>query len=227
MIPTKRILLIDDEPQQNALEQIKQSLKGYAHVNYFQINVLDDNFQDNEANFVKQKLLEYIDSTLQGHWDLILVDYDYGQVSMNGLEVIERIRSKSKHVAVILYSADQKKVIQDVIGMDLKNMQVESIVEGINKLMDYKIQKMYRRSSYEADVVRYIKSNVAPSPRALLSEMLRENGDKVFNSCCPKLKGKTFREIADILDEESNGNAHEWLKAIMEQVIAYLQEVNE
>lgn len=227
MIPTKRILLIDDEPQQNALDRIQQSLNGHAHVDYVQINVLDDNFQDNEANFVKHKLFEFIDSILQSSWDLILVDYDYGQVGMNGLDVIERIRSKRKNVVVILYSADQKKVIQDVVGIDLKNMPVDSIVEGINKLMDYKIQKMYRRSSYEADIVRYIKFDVAPSPRALLSEMLRENGDKVFNSCCPKLKGKTFREIADILDEENNGNAHEWLKAIIEQVIAYLHEANE
>lgn len=227
MIPIKKILVIDDESQKNTLEQIKRSLTGCALVEYSQIDVLGEKYQDAEANFLEEELLKDIVEVMRSPWNLILVDYDYGQEDFNGLNVIDKIRSVRKHVDVILYSADQKSVIQNVVGSNLKDMPTEEVVEGINRLMDYKIQKMCRRASYEADVVKFVKQNVAPSPRALLSEMLREHGDKVFNSCCPKLKGKTFREIADILDEENNGNAHEWLKAILEQVIAYLNEVNE
>ena len=44
----------------------------------------------------------------------------------------------------------------------------------------------------------------------------------------PFLSNPNFKlEIADILDDENNANGHKWLTAIMEQVIAYLVEVNE
>ena len=39
--------------------------------------------------------------------------------------------------------------------------------------------------------------------------------------------GKTFGEIADMIDEDNNGVANEWLTAILEQLVIYLSEVNE
>lgn len=228
MKPTKRILVIDDEPQDNDLEKIVNGVKSVVSISHKQIEVLGQDFLDKDANWMQQRFEAAVELELNSHYDLVLVDYDYGKDQpINGLDVINLIRQKRKSIDIVLYSADQKTVIRDVVGHDLITSSEDDIVNGVNKLMNYKISKMCRRDAYVTDVIGMLKADVAPSPKALLCEMLRENGDRVFSSCCPPLSGKTFREIADILDEDNNGKAHEWLKAILEQVMVYLDKVNE
>lgn len=228
MKPTKKILVIDDESQKNDMERIVNGVKSVISVFSKQIEVLGSEFLDNEAHWVRERFEAAVESELNSHYDLVLVDYDYGnEQPINGLDVINLIRQKRKNIAIVLYSADQKTVIKNVIGHDLRSSSESDIVNGVNKLMDYKIAKMCRRDAYVTDVIGMLKANIAPSPKALLCEMLRKNGDRVFSSCCPSLTGKTFREIADALDEDNNGKAHEWLKAILEQVMVYLEMTNE
>lgn len=223
----KKILIIDDEPQGHDIQKIQHSLYGKVIISHKQIDVLDPAFLNEEANLVPTKLEAAIISAVKSYHDLVLVDYDYGLKAYNGLDVIDVIRKVRKKCDVILYSADQKSIIDKVLGDDLTQCPKDKIIEGINQLMNYRILKIGRRGPHIDDAIQILKRETLPSPRALLCEMLRTNGDRVFNSCCPKLKGKTFSEIADILDDENNANGHKWLTAIMEQVIAYLVEVNE
>ena len=109
----------------------------------------------------------------------------------------------------------------------MQEASTEEIVSGINDLMNYRIGKMVTRPSAEAEVIRFLRSEVSFSPSAFISDMLREHSAQVFSSCCPKLKGKTFGEIADMIDEDNNGAANEWLTSILEQLVVYLSEVNE
>lgn len=224
---TKKILVIDDEPQAQDIQKIKNSLNGKVNIKYKQIAVLDSDFLDKDANLDQNQLENEIISAVKSYHDLILVDYDYGLESYNGLNVINVIRKVSKKCDVILYSADQKSIINKVLGDNLAQCPKEKIIDGINQLMNYTILKIGRRGVHIDDAIQILKKDTLPSPRALLCEMLRTNGNRVFNSCYPKLKGKTFSEIADILDDENNANGHKWLTAIMEQIIAYLVEVNE
>lgn len=224
---TKNVLIIDDEPQAQDIQKIQNSLNGKVIINYKQIEVLDSAFLDKEANLDIKQLEDAIISAVKSYHDLILVDYDYGLKSYNGLNVINVIRKVRKKCDVILYSADQKSIIDKVLGDDLAQSPKEKIIDGINQLMNYTILKIGRRGVHIDDAIQILKKDTLPSPRELLCEMLRTNGDRVFNSCCPKLKGKRFSEIADILDDENNANGHKWLTAIMEQVIAYLVKVNE
>lgn len=224
---TKNILIIDDEPQAQDIQKIQNSLNGKVIIKYKQIEVLDSAFLDKEANLDIKQLEDAIISAVKSYHDLILVDYDYGIKFYNGLNVINVIRKVRKKCDVILYSADQKSIINKVLGDDLAQSPKEKIIDGINQLMNYTILKIGRRGVHIDDAIQILKKDALPSPRELLCEMLRTNGNRVFNSCCPKLKGKSFSEIADILDDENNANGHKWLTAIMEQVIAYLVKVNE
>lgn len=226
----KRILVIDDESQTNNLNKIATDLKGFFSISFSQIMVLDEKFFEDEelTKYDIKKLENNINVELKMSPNIVLVDYDYGQeINLDGLSVIKIIRGYRKHIPIILYSADQKKVIENVVGKDLNSASTDKIVDGINSLMDYKIEKMCKRNSYEEDVVRLLKSNIEESPKTILCHLLRDNGDRIFNSCCPELKGKTFSEIADLLEEKNNGRGNEWLNAILQQVIAYLTEVNE
>lgn len=228
-----KILVIDDENQKNALDKIANDFKNQLQVDSEQIEVLDRDFFDDDVSlYDKSKLEDEIDQKLKWAPTLILVDYDYGEdeslAGLNGIDVIELIHNKRKKVPIVLYSADQKKVIKNVVNnRDSDRLELDKVVEAVNKLMDYNIVKMCARNSYEEEVVRILKSNIAPSPTSILCQLLRENGDRVFNSCCPPLKGKTFNEIAELLEEDNNGKANEWLNAILEQVVAYLTKVNE
>ena len=120
-------------------------------------------------------------------------------------------------------------MISDIIGGNInkENLDTEKISEVINNFIDYKIEKICPRNNYEAETIRLLKSGLDETPRNILCHLLRDYGDKVFNSCCPRLKGKTFNEIADILEEDNNGAANEFLQAIFEQLLAYLVKVNE
>lgn len=228
MNPTKRILVIDDESQRNLLGKIRDEVKGQMQMEWSQVEVLDAEYTDEEARLMPDKVYAAIEQALSEHqYNLIMVDYDYGQSNIDGLDVIKFVREKRKKVDIYLYSAVQKDVIKKVVGDNLQDASTEEIVSGINDLMNYRIGKMVSRPSAEAEVIKFLRSELSFSPSAFISDMLREHSTQVFSSCCPKLKGKTYGEIADMIDEDNNGVANEWLTAILEQVVVYLSTVNE
>lgn len=228
MNPIKRLLLIDDEPQGNSLEKIANGVKDKLIIKYNQIDVFDDDFIDDDANLKKEELYQSIDSALKSaHYDLILVDYSYGLSSFDGLDVIRHIREKHQKDDVILYSANQMEIIRKVVGENLQDVSADDLVTGINELMNFRISQIVSRPAMDAEVIRYLKNDISFSPCGFISNMLRENPKKIFKSCYPKLAGKEYGEIADLLDNGENGIANEWLSAILEQLIVYLSEVNE
>ena len=225
---TKRILIIDDEDQKNDIESIVRQLKSSAQVECVQIDVLKSDFFDEDANFklemFKQQLLE----TLNGHfYDLILVDYNYGEISLDGLDVIQIIKEKKRNSNIILYSANQSEVISNVLDKQQTNqLSDDDVVKAINRLMNYRILKMCKRDQYPNEVIRLLSNKTHLNPTSMLCEMLREYGDMEFSSCCPRLSGKKFFEIANMLEEQNNGKATEWLNAVFEQLITYLVKIN-
>lgn len=228
MNPLKRILIIDDEPQGNTLEKISNGVKDKLVIESNQIEVLSASFVDEDAQLVPEKVYEAISQSFKkAYYDLILVDYSYGQDNFDGLDVIRFIRKSHPKDDLILYSANQQEVIGRVVGENLQNESTENIVAGINELMNFRIAKIVPRTSMDAEVITSLREDTTFSPYGFISNMLKENRDKVFKSCYPKLSGKTYGEIADMLDSESNGKANEWLSAILEQLIVYLSEVNE
>ena len=229
MRPEKYILLIDDEAQNNDLENIQRNLIAEIEVSYSQIEVLSVEHLDEDAKFNIEKLKDHLFNCMKKeHYDLILVDYDYGaDVEISGLDVIDIIREEYKSIDIVLYSADQKKVISDVVGDDVLKCTAEDIIRDINKLLNYKISKISRRDAYVSDVVHMLREDLSPSPNRVLCKFLKDNSGRRFSSCCPKLKDKTFGELAELLEKDNDGRAHEWLKAVIEQAMAYLVVVNE
>ena len=89
---TKRILVIDDEDQKNDMESIARKLKKHVLIKYEQINVLDADFLDEKLNLrqdvFEKRLMEVL---TENYYDLILVDYNYGDISLDGLGVVKFI----------------------------------------------------------------------------------------------------------------------------------------
>lgn len=103
---TKRILVIDDEDQKNDMESIARKLKKHVLIKYEQINVLDADFLDEKLNLrqdvFEKRLMEVL---TENYYDLILVDYNYGGISLDGLGVVKFIKERKRNSNIILYSA--------------------------------------------------------------------------------------------------------------------------
>lgn len=226
---TKRILVIDDEDQINDLQKIVRQLSSVALVKWNQIDVFATENLDNAANFMPENLKQTIEKALDEHfYDLILVDYSYGDISFDGLDAIDVVKKKRQNSNVILYSANQKEIISKVLNKrQTNNLSDDDVVKAINTLMNYRILKMCKRNTYVDEVIKYLSKDTHLSPTSMLCDMLREHSEMKFSSCCPKLAGKNFGEIAKILEEPGNGNATEWLNSMFEQLLSYLVEVNE
>lgn len=228
MNPTRRLLLIDDESQKNSLEKIENSIKDRLFIESKQIEVLHTDYLDDKANLMPERVYEAIETALKSaRYDLILVDYSYGQVGIDGLDVIKQIRKKHPKDDLILYSANQREIIAKVVGENLKDSSSDKIISGINELMNFRIAKIVSRPAMDSEIIGYLRSDTTFSPYGFIVNVLRENRDKIFLSCYPKLSGKTYGEIADLIDGGENGMGNEWLSAILEQLIVYLSEVNE
>lgn len=230
MNPERIILVIDDEKQSNKLNGIKRSLNSQFTINYNQVFVIQEKYYKDKnelKDYDVKALAKDIEDHLKSTPDIVLIDYDYGdEIGINGLNVVDIVRKYRKNVPIILYSADQKRVIKDILGSDWKNKGEEDIVNEINKLLSHRIHKMCPRDDYSGEVINFLKNRKDETPQSLLRHLLRENGDRMFNSCCPKFKGKTFNELADIL-EGSDGSSYELMRAMLEQTVAYLTIVNE
>ena len=226
---TKTILVIDDESQKPIEDDIQSALKTELDLRFINIDVTDPNILNENLDVDETKLnLTIKDGIIGESVDLVLTDYDLGDsCPFSGLKPIAYIRELRPHLPIFLYSAIQKDVIKEVVGDDLSNTTSDNIIAGINQLMDLKIAKICSRPAYPQEVIKYLRQNKEANPRFILISILRDNRDRIFNSCCPPLKGKTFGEVADILDDVSNGLGNEWIMAIIEQIAAYLAETNE
>ena len=121
MNPLKRILIIDDEPQGNTLEKILNGVKDKLVIESNQIEVLSASFVDEDAQLVPEKVYEAISQSFKkAYYDLILVDYSYGQDNFDGLDVIRFIRKSHPKDDLIVDSANQKEVIGRVVGENLQ-----------------------------------------------------------------------------------------------------------
>jgi hypothetical protein len=226
---TKTILVIDDEPQTPIEQNIQSALKAEFNVQFVNVDASSSSVLNENLDVDAEKLKLLIAQTIEHiSFDLVLVDYNLGEnCPFSGLVPLKYLYELRPSTPRFLYSAIQKDVIKEVVGNDLNNTTPENIINGINQLMDMKIAKICSRPAYPQEVIKYLRQNKEANPRSILIAILRENRDRIFNSCCPPLKGKTFGEVADILDDVSNGLGNEWMMAIMEQIAAYLAEVNE
>lgn len=226
---TKTILVIDDESQKPIENDIQSALRTELDILFINIDVTNPELLNENLDVDEEKLNIAIKNGIVGESvDLVLTDYDLGaSCPFSGLKPIAFIRELRPHLPIFLYSAIQKDVIKEVVGDDLSSTTPDNIINGINHLMDMRIAKICPRPAYPQEVIKYLRQNKEANPRSILISILRENRNRIFNSCCPPLKGKTFGDVADILDDVYNGLGNEWMTAIIEQIAAYLAEINE
>jgi CheY-like chemotaxis protein len=219
----KHLILIDDNSQCAILEQIKSVLQGdginliYQEYNptSFQKRENGDVYFDREAFAEAVKSLAYIKQI-----DSIVCDYNLIEAVVNGFEIIQIIKEINPNYKkqTILYSADIKVVIKNIINKD------EDIVTNLKQLIDCNID-FIKKEGYDQEVIRHIKKEKPFNFEDELIKWFYSRQNDEFNYLFPKYTGKKFIEIAQCLKSKTPESI-EFKKELIEQFIAYLSKIN-
>ena len=201
-------LIVDDKDQQHTFKaQIQDILKKEGHnVEIIFINTTSPELLNEEQNIDKDKLKACIKSNV-----------------VNGLDVIEIIRSIREKVPIILYSGNLEKAIKSVMG-DPASKDLPTLINDVKKLMLHHISEFIDRTGYAASVIKVLK-NKDTSTKQILLKKLREYPDLKLSSAYPIFSGKKLSQIADEI-EKSTYQGQEFQQELIEQTIAYIIEIS-
>ena len=157
------------------------------------------------------------------HIDVVASDFDLSDDVVNGLDVIEIIRSIREKVPIILYSGNLEKAIKSVMG-DPASKDLPTLINDVKKLMLHHISEFIDRTGYAASVIKVLK-NKDTSTKQILLKKLREYPDLKLSSAYPIFSGKKLSQIADEI-EKSTYQGQEFQQELIEQTIAYIIEIS-
>lgn len=225
----KCILLVDDKDQSDVIDSIKLQLRNDFDLEFILIRTSASEFKkENSEDLDLDKLINKIETEVKyKHIDVALTDFDLECDFFNGLDVVNLVHDIRKSIPFFIYSGNWDKVITSIVGSEYKLATIEQVVDGINKLIHGRIINCIGRTDYKQDLISYLKQENNESLEHRLCILLRSNGEMIFKSCYPEFKGKSFNEIADLIDNHSDARSDEWIEAILTQTISYLAEVNQ
>ena len=225
----KCILVVDDKPQKAIINSIKSQLYNDFDLEFIPIRTSDAKFKkDDSEDLDVNKLNIYVKEEIKSkHIDIALTDFDLecGD-EFTGLDVMYMVREMRPKLKFFIYSGNWNKVITSVVGKAYNQATIEELVEGINKLIKAQILDCIDRTDYQYRLVEYLRKEQNDSVEQRLIKLLRSNKNLIFQSCYPEFKEKSFGEIADIIENNSDMRSEEWIDAILSQTIAYLTTIN-
>jgi hypothetical protein len=228
-----RMLVIDDVDMTSTTDSLKVTLTRD------QINLtssfihLNSDFYDAQDKLDLSRILDAVrEERQQGRFDLIMVDYDYGDPGeLNGISIIRGLREVFPEERIILYSGLRKQVIKDLIQPERIHrkegtVDYEQIASSFNKLMQMKIEAFIRRDGFVSEATKMLKQKKYKDVKELLIDKLSQHTDLVVRAQGMRgINGKTLKDIIDSLN--SDVQAQNWLDEILDELIAYLTQIYE
>ncbi|MBC8487565.1 MAG: hypothetical protein H8D45_16160 [Bacteroidetes bacterium] len=220
----KVCLFVDDNLQRDVIDNIppRAKVKG-LNVTCYEFNPTDREFQNKDLDIDFEKVKQ----VLQDNWqhrklDLIACDYYFGDDNVNGLSIIEFIRTFNQKCPIILYSGNLVKIIADILqGYNGRNPQ--PLVDKLKKLFRANIADFIDREDYTNDVITLLKETPL---EMIIADKLMEYADYEFKSGYLAFKGMKLGQIAKALRNNAP-QAGEFKQEIIEQAIAHLIALNE
>ncbi|MBQ9436474.1 MAG: hypothetical protein IJU33_10160 [Bacteroidales bacterium] len=223
------VLVIDDKSQSTVAKGIESKLFKDFDLDFILIRTAEAKFKkDDSEDLNVEKLKTEIETKIKDkHIDIALSDFDLECPYFTGLDAVHMVHEIRENVNFFIYSGNWNKVIESVVGKDYQSASIEELVKGINKLIKAQIIDCIDRTDYQETLIEYLNKNKGDTIEHRLAILLRAHGDLKFESGFPKFKGKTFNEIANMIDNHSDARTDEWIDTILTQTIAYLVKVNQ
>lgn len=229
------ILVIDDTNQDANIRALELRLKKLCipHIEQISTGDIELRKDDGSDHLDTDKLKVRLKNKLNGrHIDWIATDFNLGEDNIDGIDVIRIMLElrKFKHKNIILYSGNIQSAIRKVIKESKSidsNDPEEAVISAVTKFIALPIVGFEGRQDFKDKLIELITQKQRPSLEDRLLKLLRTHESMIFNSCFPPFIGKTFGEIANIIEDESDARSNEWLQALIDQTLAYLLQVNE
>jgi len=226
------IIVIDDIKQDATIRALELRLKKYCIPRIEQIHTgaIELRKDDGSDHLDPQKLATLLKDKLKGKQiDWIATDFNLGEKNIDGIDVIRLMLNirQFKHKNIILYSGNIHSAIRKIINEVKTNDSEDAIAQAVAKFIALPIFKFDERLDFTNSLVELISKNHQPSLEERLLKLLYTHENMIFNSCYPPFAGKTFGEIAQTIEDESDARSQEWLHALIDQTFAYLLQINE
>lgn len=219
------------------MTDITNSLRGTLSGN--QINLtssfihLNSDFYDNQDKLDLSLIYDAVKrERQQGRFDLIMVDYNYGNAhGLNGISIIQMLREIFPKESIILYSGLRQEVIKELIKTgrgtgDINPADLEQIASRFDDLMKMKIEAFIRRDGFVSEATKMLKQKKYKDVKELLIDKLSQHTDLVVRAQGMRgINGKTLKDIIESLN--SDALAQNWLDEILDELIAYLTKIYE
>lgn len=219
-------LIIDNEDQTEEIEKlVRDCANAGIKLECYQLNigasflteVLTDNLIDSDKVAITFKK-----RFKRRDFNIVAFDYDLADTKVKGTDLIRIFNSQNllKKSPKMVYSGLLDDVLKDILrdsNLDKAVIKIKSMVR--NKVIDY-----LDRDHRDAQILKFLKEDPVSS-ELLISNILNAHPDLIFenNFVSYKFKGKTYSEIAEMLDDDITLD-NEFKKEIIEQVVAYLTE---
>ena len=194
---------------------------------------LNSDFYDNQDKLDLSLIRDAVKrERQQGRFDLIMVDYNYGNAhGLNGISIIQMLREIFPKESIILYSGLRQEVIKELIKTgrgtgDINPADLEQIASRFDDLMKMKIEAFIRRDGFVSEATKMLKQKKYKDVKELLIDKLSQHTDLVVRAQGMRgINGKTLKDIIDSLN--SDVQAQNWLDEILDELIAYLTQIYE
>ncbi|MGJ3234359.1 hypothetical protein [Marivirga sp.] len=220
-------LIIDDNDQSEEIESLQRRSKEIHGIELIchQFNIGNSSFTEVLTNGLidQDKVVAEFKKRFGGiNFNIVALDYDLEDTAIKGTDLIRIFNHYNllKKSPKMIYSGILDDVLKDIIrdlSLDKAVTKIKSMVR--NKVIDY-----LDRNHRDSQILKFLSEDPLSS-ELLISNILNSHPDLVFenNFVSDKFKGKTFAEIAEMLDENITLD-NEFKKEIIEQVISYLTE---
>lgn len=231
MKPRRYILIIDDEPQGLQKRTLEHRLKSWFDVVCETLRTKDIEFkkvENGEEVLDLDKLEKKLEELFKNYsFDLVLTDYNLSEKSVNGLRIVKFIKDRWVRTNIIMYSGKLSDIVRNIIrANDDEKLSDEQVIAAVSRLVKYRIVAFPERTRYIDEACDFLTQHKELSLTNELVRLLRQHNDLEFKSCFPEFAGKTFGEIAELIDNKADQRSDEWIRSILEQTIAYLVKVN-
>lgn len=229
---TKRCIIIDNDDQSVVIEKLVRDAQSKGiQVECVQFNVGSTSENDllTDGKIDIEKVVAEYKKRFKGQtFHLAAFDWDLSDDSIDGVELmrllvhnIRNIRNTPK----LLYSGLLEEKLSAKLD-DFKNntLNKSDLLSRIKTLIKADIKDFVAREKYEEDIIT-ILGKTDETLDLIIEEELNKFPELKFSNkfVSDNFKGKTFSEIASILDNQDNLR-NDFKKEIVQQVIAYLTE---
>ncbi len=224
-------LFIDDDKQDDVFPVIKEEgLKYQLDIECYQFNVGNQERRDlleNEEISIEKVIRVFKEEFRGVKIDLIAFDWNIGS-GIKGPTLIKHFNDNDirKNVAKILYSGALEEEVQKLCDdyRSIATMPFKDIWGQIKTLISTNALDFAGKDNYEKKVVQQLR-NIEDTFESSIEEELRKFPDFIFKTSFSNknFRGKTFAEIADIIDGDKYLR-NDLTNEITQQVVAYLTE---